>query len=328
MSGKQVTVEDGRRFGFFMIDNEVADDLDLSIFAKAAYIVLCRHANRKTEECFLLVGTVAEKMGRIADSTARKAIAELANAGYIAVEKRPGKSSIFRLLDVPRSNTADTPPCGGGHPAVLRRHNNTSLTRLSEQEQTCAAPSARAGDALSDSSQPSKHHRIETAIKQEWERRNQAAGVKCPWSPKTAGVLKNLLASTPSWDDESYQRCLTNLYASEGFALSTPPDAFLPTLTKYLGGALDRFGKLKADLGELTHTDYLKRTGYVPLKNNASADAELEKQLGWPYAMVAQRIKQTEETGKGGDCHEQTETTEQQRFRRLQPVRCGCRSIR
>ena len=67
-------------------------------------------------------------------------------------------------------------------------------------------------------------------------------GAKVPWGPRHGKMLKNVLASIPSWTESEILACVRNRFASD-VNPAEDPARWLQKLTDYRAGPLDRFGK-------------------------------------------------------------------------------------
>ncbi|HDR4464502.1 TPA: DnaD domain protein [Bacillus cereus] len=99
-----MTLIDRRRRGFFMIDNEIVDDIRLSHKEMAIYMVLCRHLNQETGSCYPSLPTIGKKVG-MSKNTVIKALNTLIEIGYVTKEKRSSKeqgdmSNVYYINDV------------------------------------------------------------------------------------------------------------------------------------------------------------------------------------------------------------------------------------
>ena len=98
---------------YFKVDNALIDSGALSMQELAVYIVIARHINAKTQECFLGMQTIADKLNCM-PKTARRYRDSLAEKGYIAVEKRynPKKKQHFHptIYRLTRPTSLDEPP--------------------------------------------------------------------------------------------------------------------------------------------------------------------------------------------------------------------------
>lgn len=90
----------------------------------------------------------------------------------------------------------------------------------------------------------SRHKRVQCLLMNAYR---EQTGAQCPWDGSDAKQLKSFLDSLPDWSDSQISQCLGNMYDSTGFAKSTRPRGYLPTLSKYLSGPLDEFGKAKRE---------------------------------------------------------------------------------
>jgi hypothetical protein len=71
-------------------------------------------------------------------------------------------------------------------------------------------------------------------------------GEKCPWDVSEASQLKRIIEGNPSWIFSTFERLINARYASEGVN-GERPRIWLPHLSRYMAGPLDRFGKTKPD---------------------------------------------------------------------------------
>ena len=130
------------------------DVRDVSPGAKHALQVVCCRADRYTGMARVSVGRVATDMGRNY-STARRALDELVEIGYLTVDKSPGQPNLWMLTsrmvhEVGRASTTTTSRMVHDHLVHLLRgkesleKNEGAPTRRSQQ-----AASVAAGENLS-----------------------------------------------------------------------------------------------------------------------------------------------------------------------------------
>jgi DNA-binding IscR family transcriptional regulator len=126
-----ISVQDSRRFSFFIIDNEILDNYHLSSFAILAYISIARCS--KNGSCSFSAKYLAEQVG-ICRATFCKVLLELEAAGLVSIESIQGEKSIYTLLPVTKHpSTTQTPPVyeTDTHPSTTQTHKNTN-----EQDKT------------------------------------------------------------------------------------------------------------------------------------------------------------------------------------------------
>lgn len=115
-------------------------------------------------------------------------------------------------------------------------------SKKKKEKEPSAAPSA-CGPQVSKAIAETRHERIQCMVFSAYREQN---GVDPPWDGGEGKQLQALLKATPQWHDGQLAQCLTNMYASGGFAKGTRPREFLPRLPKYLHGPLNEFNREKA----------------------------------------------------------------------------------
>jgi hypothetical protein len=118
---KVIQLHPGR---FFSVDNDFIDvhAKALGPHAVTVYLVLCRHANRRTKQCWPSIAHMADLTG-LARSTVKKALTRLYEAGLIDREERwdaagDHATNLYTLLDPSPAAVKQwqAPPEGGGRP--------------------------------------------------------------------------------------------------------------------------------------------------------------------------------------------------------------------
>lgn len=89
----------------------------------------------------------------------------------------------------------------------------------------------------------SRHFPIRENIQALFEQRFK---MLCPWDKSEAKALDRLLESNPSWSVQDIGRMIMNRFDSDGVT-GTRPRVWLPRLTDYLAGPLDRYGKARSN---------------------------------------------------------------------------------
>ncbi len=135
---------DNRNINFTMIENEVIDSEDLTVYEKMVYIVLCRFA--KDGECFPSYETIAKRAG-CSRQKAINVVRDLCNKGLISKEQRKNDqdeytSNIYYINGLENHveggstqerlpSTREIPPSQQGLPKqdII---NNTNLKRVSQ----------------------------------------------------------------------------------------------------------------------------------------------------------------------------------------------------
>lgn len=93
-----MTVEDGRKRGFFIVDNELIQDERLDHFDFAVYSVLLFHENRETGACYPAYATF-KKYLKLSRDRVMKSIKKLEMCGYITVIQKTGYSNHYVIND-------------------------------------------------------------------------------------------------------------------------------------------------------------------------------------------------------------------------------------
>lgn len=96
----QDRLKDTRNLGFFMVENQLVDSEEFTIWEKMAYIILVRYTG-KDNAAFPSVATVAKKMG-CSESQARKAIKSLEKKGVVVkiTRKKENGGNLSNLYEI------------------------------------------------------------------------------------------------------------------------------------------------------------------------------------------------------------------------------------
>ena len=86
-----------------------------------------------------------------------------------------------------------------------------------------------------------EHGLIRSWIQRDYESIN---GITCPWDGSEAKALTKMLKANPSWTPDEWRVMILNYFESEGVN-GERPRVWLPHISKWAAGTLDRFGKLK-----------------------------------------------------------------------------------
>jgi hypothetical protein len=70
-------------------------------------------------------------------------------------------------------------------------------------------------------------------------------GIKVPWTDLAFLRMKREVARVKGWTTEQWLDCVRNRYASDGIILGELPESFIPYLSRYISGPMDRYGKAK-----------------------------------------------------------------------------------
>jgi DNA-binding MarR family transcriptional regulator len=231
-------ITDLRNYSFFMVDNEIVDNYNLSPNALLAYLAIARCA--RNGSCSFSQEYLAKKVN-LSRFTFIRVLPELENAGLIQVEKPEGGKFVYTLLPVvkephknllPTATTllqpATTPVANSNNhllqPATHKKTNNKDLNTLFPEPEV-----------------ENLHAKVRTHVQTLYEAK---FGSKCPWTGFEGKRLTELINSNPSWIFTTYERLVNDRYASEGVN-GERPGAWLPHLSRYMAGPLDRFGKAK-----------------------------------------------------------------------------------
>jgi predicted transcriptional regulator len=154
--GELMTLKDRRKYGFFMIDNEVADDVRITHKEMAVYMVLCRHLNQETGSCFPSLPTIGKKTG-MSKNTVIKALNTLIDIGYVTKEKRSSKeqgdmSNVYYINDVHNLNGGVQEMNRGGSRDELGgvQEMNPNNTNLNKTKLTINNPRKNVSDSYSE----------------------------------------------------------------------------------------------------------------------------------------------------------------------------------
>ena len=107
-------IKDGRKKGWFWLENALVDREDLNPYERLLYMVLARHAN-DDGECFPSRERLKKVTGIKDERTITKYIKSLESKKLISIEKRKGLSNIYHIKNVPPTSdvptlNAPTPP--------------------------------------------------------------------------------------------------------------------------------------------------------------------------------------------------------------------------
>lgn len=151
-----MTLKDRRKYGFFMIDNEVADDVRITHKEMAVYMVLCRHLNQETGSCFPSLPTIGKKTG-MSKNTVIKSLNTLIDIGYVTKEKRSSKeqgdmSNVYYINDVHKLNGGVQEMNRGGSGDELEgvQEMNPNNTNLNKTKLTINNPRKNVSDSYSE----------------------------------------------------------------------------------------------------------------------------------------------------------------------------------
>jgi len=104
------------------------------------------------------------------------------------------------------------------------------------------------------------HHEVRKHIQDCYREMNKIA---CPWDGSEASALDKMLKHNPSWELSDWLRMVSNYFQSEG-TNGARPRQWIPSLSAYARGPLDRFGKLRRVTGVEVAALVVKRESFPP----------------------------------------------------------------
>ena len=87
------------------------------------------------------------------------------------------------------------------------------------------------------------HGLIRSWIQRDYESVN---GISCPWDGSEAAALTKMLKANQSWTPDEWRVMILNYFESEKVN-GTRPRVWLPQISKWALGPLDKFGNVKRD---------------------------------------------------------------------------------
>ena len=87
------------------------------------------------------------------------------------------------------------------------------------------------------------HGRIRNHIQCSYQEVNH---IRCPWDGSEGKCLDKMLKANPSWDEMTWLMMCSNYFLSEGVNGARPRE-WLPRISMYARGPLDRFGKVQGE---------------------------------------------------------------------------------
>lgn len=113
---------------------------DLSCYEKLSLIILADYTNRNTEQAWLSVETLATEAS-ISKRTAQRALKSLEDKGVIEVEKRPNRTSLYRIIWGDCQSSKATMGCPSGTSrGDCQSHDPLNDPINSEQEESLDLP--------------------------------------------------------------------------------------------------------------------------------------------------------------------------------------------
>jgi DNA-binding Lrp family transcriptional regulator len=102
---------DKRRINFTMVQNEIIDEDNLTVYEKMVYIVLCRFASNKTDRCYPSYETIAKRAG-CSRPKCIQVVKSLIEKGLISKEMRKGEhefmTNYYYINDIPKTDTEES----------------------------------------------------------------------------------------------------------------------------------------------------------------------------------------------------------------------------
>lgn len=232
---------------------------------KLVLFVLADYHHTKQNIVWPSQETLAEE-ALCSERTVRRVISSLVEKGVLEVASRQGggKSAVYHFTDraVPRPQSRPDnmsgqgiqvrPDTGGhqtGHQTGQGEYRNKEVPVTTQDR---LKPSASAvPDSKKESPDP-RHSIVRERFKALWlahaamtGQRGSPAPETAPWNGRDAGILSKLLTDNPSWTSKFLTYCLESYYFSEAINGGDPFHLIAPKLTRYSGGPLDRFNRLK-----------------------------------------------------------------------------------
>ena len=103
-------------------------------------------------------------------------------------------------------------------------------------------------------------------------------GIKVPWTPLAFVRLKREVERVRGWTTAEWLTCVRNRYASDGIILGELPESFIPYLSRYISGAVDRYGKAKgANSGNVSARTARKRAALAEVVSGIREGFGVEK---------------------------------------------------
>jgi hypothetical protein len=89
-----------KKWTYTIIENEVLENVELDIYEKMTYVILCKFANKQSSKAFPSVKTLSTMVGA-SDRKVSQVLKSLVEKQYISIEFRNQKTSIYTLLELP-----------------------------------------------------------------------------------------------------------------------------------------------------------------------------------------------------------------------------------
>ena len=154
-------------------------------------------------------------------------------AGKVAVDPQPLSTTEIKTNEIKTGETKTNSPEAPAEPAV-----GVELPPDFDQAHTDDPPPKSDGsvEGVDRKAVTDEIHRL-------YQFHNP--GIKVPWTPLAFLRLKREIERVRGWTTEQWVVCCRNRYASDGIILGELPESFIPYLSRYVSGPVDRYGKAK-----------------------------------------------------------------------------------
>ncbi len=147
------------------------------------------------------------------------------------VIRENNRKRVRAFRDRKRGNAAVTPRNASVTPRNVSSRKQSKAKHEQEQETPCDSDESQADP---------RHAPVRALIQTEHLRRFR---VVCPWDGSEAKALALLLGGNPAWSEEQIASMVRNRFLSDDIN-SARPRKWLPNISEYAAGPLDRYGRL------------------------------------------------------------------------------------
>jgi uncharacterized protein YdaU (DUF1376 family) len=152
------------------------------------------------------------------------------------------KAARKRWEDV--KNKRDAKPNGSGIGTPMQDQTRPEQTTADQSREEKPSPEQTRScevNVLENPKKATKHKAFKELIFRCYEHLNPEE--KTPWDGSDANQLSAVIKAVPTLDAEKFYQWLKNYIASENINPAARPRAFLPKITDYASGPLDKFGR-------------------------------------------------------------------------------------
>lgn len=278
---KQTDTRNRKDGGWFWINNAITREYGaiLDIYARFIYTVLAQHANNSSNSCRVFLQTLADE-STCGLTKVKKCIKQLEEAGLIRIESGKGRNraNTFYLLKVGRVATLDrshgdlfTTEKGRVATDVFKTKAETEVNKTKAEEVPAEPPSGPTtapppvGGPNTPPDPPEPHlrqpsangevpkkppqraeddrQRIVDEIHVQYQAHNP--GIQVPWTPLAFLRLKREVERVKGWTIDQWVECVRNRFESDGIISGELPESFIPYLSRYISGPIDRYRNVK-----------------------------------------------------------------------------------